>query len=210
LYLINLFGKASGSKLNKNKTKGLWLGAWKDRKDNYKFGIDFVKCIKIVGFKIGNNVTQDDIWHPIYVKFENVLNLWKSRHLSLLEKFIVVNVLTSSKIWYVGSVLHMSRYYICIFQRLIFHFMWNSKSEALARKTMYLSKDSGGLNIVNIEYKLYALHLKHIQDIILHRNTKFVIFSIYWIGYQLMDFNFNLTHYLFHIVTLYHLFIINV
>jgi hypothetical protein len=71
--------------------------------------------------------------------------------------------------------------------------MWNSKSEALARKTMYLSKDSGGLNIVNIEYKLYALHLKHIHDIILHRNTKFVIFSIYWIGHQLRDFNFNLT-----------------
>jgi hypothetical protein len=29
----------------------------------------------MVGFKIGNNVTQDDIWHPIYVKFEKVLNL---------------------------------------------------------------------------------------------------------------------------------------
>jgi hypothetical protein len=43
--------------LNKNKTKGLWLGAWKNRKDNYKFGIDFVEYIKIVGFKIGNNVT---------------------------------------------------------------------------------------------------------------------------------------------------------
>jgi hypothetical protein len=86
LYLINLFGKASGSKLNKKKTKGLWLGPWKDRKDNYKFGIDFVECIKIVGFKIGNNVRQDDIWHPIYVKFEKALNLWKYRHLSLLEK----------------------------------------------------------------------------------------------------------------------------
>jgi hypothetical protein len=105
--------------LNKNKTKGLWLGAWKNRKDNYKFGIDFVECIKIVGFKIGNNVTQDDIWHPIYVKFENVLNLWKSRHLSLLEKSIVVNVLATSKIWYIGSVLHMSNYYISKLQRLI-------------------------------------------------------------------------------------------
>ena len=42
-----LIGKASGPKLNKNKTfKGLWLGAWKDRKDNYRFSIDFVKFIK--------------------------------------------------------------------------------------------------------------------------------------------------------------------
>ena len=134
MYLINLFGKASGSKLNKNKTKGLLLGAWKDRKDNYKFGIDFVECIKIVGFKIGNNIRQDDIWHPIYVKFEKVLNLWKSRHLSLLKKSIAVNVLASSKIGYIGSVLHMSKYYISKFQRLIFSFMWNSKSEPLARK----------------------------------------------------------------------------
>jgi hypothetical protein len=46
-----LIGKASGPKLNKNKTKGLWLGTWKDRKDNYRFGIDFVEFIKIVGFK---------------------------------------------------------------------------------------------------------------------------------------------------------------
>jgi len=28
---------------------------------------------------------------------------------------------------------------------------------------MYLIKNSGGLNIVNIEYKLYALRLKHIN-----------------------------------------------
>ena len=46
-----LIGKASASKLKKNKTKGLWLGAWKDRKDNYRFGIDFVEFIKIIGFK---------------------------------------------------------------------------------------------------------------------------------------------------------------
>jgi hypothetical protein len=99
--------------------------------------------------------------------------------LSLLEKYIVVNVLASSKIWYIGSVLHMSKYYICKFQRLIFNFVWNSKSEPLVRKTMYLIKNSGGLNNVNIEYKLYALRLKHIQDIIVNRNTKFVSFSIY-------------------------------
>ena len=49
---------------------------------------------------------------------------------------------------------------------VIFNFVWDSKSEPLARKTMYLTNNSGGLNIVNIEYKLYALRLKHIQDII--------------------------------------------
>ena len=45
------------------------------------------------------------------------------------------------------------------------------------------------LDIVNIEYKLYALRLKNIQEIILNGNTKFVNFSIYWI---LRDFNLSL------------------
>jgi hypothetical protein len=50
-----LFSKALGSK---------------DRKDDNRFGIEFVECVKIVRFKIGNYVTQDDIWHPIYVKLK--------------------------------------------------------------------------------------------------------------------------------------------
>jgi hypothetical protein len=62
--------------LNKNKTKGLWLGAWKNRKDNYKFGIDFVECIKIVGFKIGN---------PIYHIFD-VANTLTTRDFSNKDK----------------------------------------------------------------------------------------------------------------------------
>ena len=32
---------------------------------------------------------------------------------------------------------------------------------------MYLTKNSGGLNIVNIEYKLYALRLKHFKKLFL-------------------------------------------
>ena len=89
-----------------------------------------------------------------------MLNSWTSRHLSLLENYIVVNVLASSKIWYIGSVLYVSKQYICKFQSLFFNFVWNSKSEPLARRNMYSSKHSCGLNIVNIEYKLYALPLK--------------------------------------------------
>ena len=45
--LTNLvIGKASASKLNKNKTKCVWIGAWNDRKDIHRFGIDFVEFMK--------------------------------------------------------------------------------------------------------------------------------------------------------------------
>ena len=90
LYMIDLFGRGSGSKLNKSKTKGKWLGFWKNRKDNYRFGIDFVDSIKIIGIKFGN-VSEDDIWNPIYVKIEKKLETYKHRSLSFLEKSIIIN-----------------------------------------------------------------------------------------------------------------------
>jgi hypothetical protein len=95
LYLINLFGKASGSKLNKKKTpKCLWLGAWKDRKDNYKFGIDFVECIKI-----GNNIRQDDIWHPIYVKFEKSIKFMEIQTFVFIKKIHCFSIVKNMVYW---------------------------------------------------------------------------------------------------------------
>ena len=188
LYWINLFGKASGSKLNKDKTKGLWLGEWKNRKDNYRFGIDFVDSLKIVGIRFGNNVSQDDIWNPILLKFEKKLDEWKNRKLSLLERCIIINLVACSKIWYVGSVMYMSKYYVSRFQKLVFKFLWNIKSEPLARDTVYLSKQLGGLNVINIELKLQALRLRHVQNIINNKDVKFVKFSIYWIGFSLRNY----------------------
>ncbi|CAC5407272.1 unnamed protein product [Mytilus coruscus] len=69
LYFIDLYGKGTSSILKKTKTRGIWLGAWKDRKDNYIFGIDFVDSMKIIDIKTGN-ITKDDMWQRIYVKFE--------------------------------------------------------------------------------------------------------------------------------------------
>ena len=77
--------------MNKHKNKGIWLGAWKDRKEN---------SLKIIGFKIGNYITEVDNWNPLYIKYEKVVNLWKNRNLSLLEKSIVINALICFKIWY--------------------------------------------------------------------------------------------------------------
>ena len=38
---------------------------------------------------------------------------------------------------------------------------------------------------------MYALRLKHIQDIILDEKVRFVNFSVYWKGYKLRDLNFD-------------------
>lgn len=68
-----------------------------------------------------------------------MLNIWRFRSLTLLETSLIINVLACSNIWYVGSVLFVSKYYINKFQ--------NSKVEMLSRNNMYLDisdKSRGG------------------------------------------------------------------
>ena len=45
------YERASGAKLNRGKSKGLWLGAWKDWQDT-PFGIKWVKELSLLGATI--------------------------------------------------------------------------------------------------------------------------------------------------------------
>ncbi|PJE77730.1 hypothetical protein CI610_03342 [invertebrate metagenome] len=184
----DLYGRASGAKLNKQKSKGIWLGKWKSRSD-HPFGISWVEKHKICGVLVGNNITPDDIWQPVFKKLSRTLDLWKLRNLSFTQKSIVIKVLACSKIWYIGTVVIMPRHYLELFQRILFRFLWNSKSEPLARSVAYASPTSGGLAIVNIKVKLQAIYLKHLQNFIFKdTQAKWRYFTMYWLSLDLREY----------------------
>ena len=187
LHWCSLYGCASGAKLNLQKTKGLFLGKWKSRSD-HPFGISWVENCKLLGIKFGNNLTADDIWQPIYSKFVKTLNLWKQRHLSFVEKSIVVKILACSKLWYVGSVCILPVHYLQLFEKAIFRFLWPSIAEPLKRTVCYNLTSKGGLDIVNINVKLQSLRLKHLQNILYNKHSKYVFLSVYWVGHSLRHF----------------------
>lgn len=89
------FGRGSGAKLNKNKSKGMFLGKWRNRSD-HPFGISWVKKIKVFGVWYGD-VTPEDIWEPVLTKIRNTLNLFKGRVMSMYGRATIVNVMVG--IW---------------------------------------------------------------------------------------------------------------
>ena len=174
--------------MNVGKTKGIFLGKWKSRSD-HPFGISWVKSTKLLGSKVGNFLTEDDIWGTTYTKFQRCLHKFKHRTLSLKGKSYVLNLLASSKLWYIGSFTLMPKHYLTQFQRAIFRFFWMSKSEHLNRNTMYLPYKNGGQNIVNIQRKLQAFTLKHMQALVKGSKAKWTYFAIYWVGLYLRHHN---------------------
>jgi len=192
LDMYHLYGKASGSKLNMSKTKGIFVGKWKSRSD-HPFGISWIKQSKIVGIISGQSVDANDQFSPLLTKFRTVLNSAKGRALSIFGKTVVCNVLALSKLWYRGAVSPVSKHFVKLFQRETFRYIWGSTAEPIRRSVLYKSVLDGGLGVIHILSKLQAFQLKHLKSLILGNSAKWTYFAKYWLGLSLRRYNLSFT-----------------
>ena len=189
LYWLKLFCRISGSKVNYDKTFGMFLGKWKTRSD-HPFGISWAKSHKILGYMFGPDSDADDFWAGIFLKVDRNLNLWRNkRHLSFKGKSTVLNTLALSKILYYASASNIPSHYETLLQRSSFRFVWNSKYEPVARNTLYLEFLKGGLKIPNLRLKSEAMRMCHLQKLVCNYKANWTFFAKYWIGMQLRKFN---------------------
>ena len=187
LRCFNRFGLASGAKLNKTKTEGMYLGRWRSRKDD-PLGISWVQRMTVFGILVGS-VTPDDIWHPIAKKIENTMRLFKCRLLSLYGRAKLVNVMILSKLWYVATVVPPPRHYVKLVQKRAFDFLWSSRNEPVRRETMYLSVEEGGVGVVNIRLKVQSLLLMQVSKVVLNRDSPWVGFGHMFLGLRVARLN---------------------
>ena len=117
---FTVYERASGSKLNLGKCRGLWLGPWRNRPDT-PVPIDWsCSIIKVLGVFIGFGDLDSANWRPRLDAVSDCLQSWRSRHLSLGGKALVLNALALSRIWYVASLVHMPVWVLRELNSLIF------------------------------------------------------------------------------------------
>ena len=152
-----LFERASGSKLNQTKSKGLWLGGWCGRTDP-PVALEWSSCkIKVLGVFIGAGDLDVDNWRPRIEAVDHVLKSWRSRCLSFRGKALVINALALSRVWYVASLVHMPAWVAKELSSLAFSFFWSGKRELVSRSVVIQSSLFGGFSVVSVQYKVWAL-----------------------------------------------------
>ena len=156
--LITLYEKGSGARLNRSKSEAMWLGAWRLRTDE-PLGLTWVRKMKILGVFFSTVPVESDNWQSKINKLEKLLNLWRSRSLSLIGKCLVINVLGLSKFYYLAKVLAPPAWVLQWVNQLIWPFLRGSKMETVARNTCYLPTFDGGLGVANLALKCLALRL---------------------------------------------------
>ena len=87
--VISMYERGSRAKLNKGKTKAMWLGQWSNRIDE-PFGLACVKKMKLLGVFFGTVNVERDNWEPRISKLEKSLALWKSRAVSMIGRVLIL------------------------------------------------------------------------------------------------------------------------
>ena len=81
LNIVDTYGKGTGARLNRTKSEAMWIGKWRSCTDK-PFGLKWVTKMRILGVWFGDN-TYHDNWTARLDKLESVLNMWKTRQLSI-------------------------------------------------------------------------------------------------------------------------------
>jgi len=161
------YGRASGAKVNKSKSEIMCMGTgFLNVKDIEKFGI--LLCdnyIQILGVYLGKNQTDCDIlnWKEKIGKIKKILNIWKQRQLNIHGRATIVSSLLLSRIWYTLMVQPIPDWALKEFKTACLEFIWMKKSYPVRYFTIIGNKDSGGLNIPDIEMKAKAFRLKYLK-----------------------------------------------
>ena len=175
----SVFEKASGSKLNLSKSKGLWLGSWNGRQDP-PVNLDWSSGkIKILGVFIGVGDLEEANWRPRITAVENVLSSWRQRQLSFCGRALVINALALSRIWYVASLVYMPDWVLKELNTLVFKFFWKGKRDLVSRAVVVQPPLFGGFSVVSVKFKVWSLIAQWVKRFA-SSPASWTAFMVYW------------------------------
>ena len=164
--LIDKFGKASGSKVNKSKTIALVSEHFQDNQSICN-DIKISKGIeKVLGVPIGKGQDKNLFWNEKVEKMEKRIKSWSSRDLSIFGKVHIIRSLILPLIQYASAHVHIDDKVIQRVQKLVWEFVWKWKTCFVSRGICYLPRHMGGLNVPNFDYIVKASRIRMIIDIL--------------------------------------------
>ena len=182
--IIADFERGSGAKLNRAKTEALWLGAWKERPDE-PLVLSRVKKTKILETVFGSLNVECDNWEPRLSKLDQCVSRWKNRSLSFIGKVLILNILGLSKLLFVSSIFAPPWWVDDRINRIIWPFLWGSRIETVARKSLICPETDGGLGLREFRVHGQASRLAILVRSISNMQSKGFFLLKYFCGAQL-------------------------
>ena len=148
--------------------------------------------VKILGIHFNSDIEMTNRYNitKCIQKMENNIKIQNQRHLSLKGKTIIINAILLSKLWYVCSVFPLPKNLIPEINKIILKFLWNNKNpEPIARETLFLPRERGGLGILVPSIESQALRIKYLLKLGKENNSNiWTYLGRYWVASKIHNF----------------------
>ena len=179
--VMDKYEKASNSKLNKSKTKGLWVGKWTNRQDK-PHDLDWYNDkVELLGVFVGNRKTPAQYRQLSSINFEDIKEkiksktyYWKGNNLSIKGKIRVSNSFILSKLYFRLEVVDILVEDVKEIETMLFDFIWNGKKAVrVNRNVLLLGYESGGLQLYDMIERIKIMRVKWLRVLLsLNQNDK--------------------------------------
>ena len=192
--ILEIYEKASGSKINLNKTVGVYLGRWKNKQPKFK-KIKWTKePIKALGVIHGHKIDLNEIWLKKIQKIKSCLEIWKSRDLTYKGRVLILKSLIISQIGFEIEMRGIPDNFKKEINQLMWSFIWEGKNDQIKRDVCVLSHEEGGIGMINIDSFINAKHIKSMHKILNSEVDNWNTIGKWWL--QKLDHKFDIPYFI--------------
>ncbi|KAJ1107442.1 hypothetical protein NDU88_004832 [Pleurodeles waltl] len=149
------FGKASGPKINANKSQVKLFGCWDLCNKPLPFPIE-AGLVKILDIWFGGPGAVAKSWDERLAKVKQKLGFWSLRHLSIEGKALVLRNDALPVLQYVTQAWPLLANIAGAVNSMVFHCVWHSKMDRVKRTVMHKEHRKGGKAVPDIPTILRA------------------------------------------------------
>ena len=163
---IATYEKATGAKINYDKTKGLWVGKWKGRTDT-PLDIKWTSGnTQQLGVYLGNDNPAKATFDTISPKLKQALGYWRQFRLSKLAKARVIEIFHASRLWFAAKFYPIPLSIVKELQKAFFdYFNFPLHQVTVKQQEAHKSRLEGGANLINIQHKSEASMIQWIMEL---------------------------------------------
>ena len=169
LNTLEIFGSLSGLKINKTKTKMIWIG--KKRLSRIKLKSDSqldwgTNEFKLLGLEFNVNIENMPVmnYSKALLKVDETIAAWKKRHLTPIGKITVIKSLILSQLNHLFMTIPMPNTGFCKdLNKRLFNFLGDGKPDKVKRAIITKDKYNGGLKMPDLKNFILSLKLTWIK-----------------------------------------------
>ena len=196
------YEEASGAKINYEKTKGLWVGKWKNRQDK-PIDIEWTnENVKTLGVYFGNNNPAEQTFEEIVPKIKRSMNYWKQFRLSVFAKARVIEIFHASRLWYAATFYNIPPNIAKDLQKAFFDYInFPHTSATVSQQEMQKLRKDGGAKLIDIKTKTDTSKVVWLMEIVtnpelnMHKNIITALLGTQKGNLKGIDLFFTTNHY---------------